>query len=86
MFPQIFFYISGGTMPRFLGFWKMRGLDQMISEVPSTLHFFTSLAREFARNELHSPTHTFIQVSVFPFIFFFIQEAFGMLTVCQLLC
>lgn len=58
----------------------------MISEVPSTLHFFTSLAREFARNELHSPTHTFIQASVFPFIFFFIQKAIGMLTMCQLLC
>lgn len=54
MFPETFFYISLGTVPRFFGFWKMRGLDQMISEVSSMRHFVTCLAREFACNESHS--------------------------------
>lgn len=55
--------MSWGTMPRFLGFWKMRGLEQMISEVSAMLHFLTCLAREFACNELHPPlsSHTLIQ-------------------------
>lgn len=63
--------MSWGTMPRFLGFWKMRGLDQMISEVSSMLHFLTCLAREFAYNELHPPlsSHTLIPTSVFPIHF-----------------
>lgn len=60
--------MSWGTMPRFLGFWKMRGLEQMISEVSAMLHFLTCLAREFACNELHPPlsSHTLIQNFVFP--------------------
>lgn len=48
---------------------EKEGLDQMISEVSSMLHFVTCLARGFACNELHPPppnTHTFIQASVFP--------------------
>ena len=85
MFSEIFTCISCSIIPGLLGFWKMRGLGQMISEVSSTLCFYLP-GKRICLKWIAFPPRTFIQASVPPIHCF---HSFNrQLDVCsgQLLC